>query len=358
MKSLITRHKKFLAVLLFFVVVAILRPLLALLEIIAPIALEFIARHPQFSLVVLLLALFFVFRRLYSFRQEITESAISHPLGKFIARHWRFFVAGAIFIFILSLGVFIWAGSSQLGFNDLDYRTNLYTELFGVLLSVFISVVVIGLWTDWRERGRLKRRLVREAGSRSSNDLANMAIDQLRAEGWLIGEDGLLKGANLERAKLSGADLRDANLGGASLWEVDLGGADLMRADLGGAYLMGADLGGAYLMDADLGGADLMRADLGGASLWDANLGGASLMGADLGGASLWDANLGGVFLRGATFSDETILENTTMPDGTVITLKDGIADALARFTDRTHPDFAKTLEKIKSIRQEMGLED
>ena len=52
MKSLITRHKKFLAVLLFFVVVAILRPLLALLEIIAPIALEFIARHPQFSLVV------------------------------------------------------------------------------------------------------------------------------------------------------------------------------------------------------------------------------------------------------------------------------------------------------------------
>ena len=80
-----------------------------------------------------------------------------------------------------------------------------------------------------------------------------------------IGPDGTgtVNGYSIgPNADLSGADLRDANLSGA-----DLSGAYLRDANLSGADLSGADLSDAYLI-----GAILRDANLSGANLYSANL--------------------------------------------------------------------------------------
>ncbi len=78
-----------------------------------------------------------------------------------------------------------------------EYRPNLITEALGIGFTVLII--------DWiyeqRARRELRRRLKREAGSRA-NAIAISAVEWIRAEGWLEGDDGLLKGANLINANL------------------------------------------------------------------------------------------------------------------------------------------------------------
>ena len=71
--------------------------------------------------------------------------------------------------------------------------------------------------------------------------------------GYEIGNDANLRGANLCGADLYGADLRNANLCGADLRGANLRGANLYgTADLRGADLYGANLCGADLYSANL----------------------------------------------------------------------------------------------------------
>jgi hypothetical protein len=100
--------------------------------------------------------------------------------------------------------------------------------------------------------------------------------------GYTIGPNTNLSGANLEGVNLMGSKLVGANLEGANLMGVNLEGADLE-----GVNLMGSKLVGAKLMGANLAGANLAGANLRDAYLAGANLEGAVLIGADLEGADL-----------------------------------------------------------------------
>ena len=279
-----------------------------------------------------------------------------------------------------------------------DYRLNFGTEMMGVAASIGIAVLFIDRLYANRDRERqtqdLKERLVREAGSRS-NDKAISAVEQLRDKGWLEGDDGLLKGANLfhanlkkvdlfranlqgvnlvganlQEAELDEANLKKAHLDGAKLKKASLGAdlqeADLSEANLKGAFLTNADLRNAKLFWTNLQDARLRGADLQGAVLMQANLRGAKLIGADLRGArlilgnlqkaNLQDADLqgtilGAVYLQGANLNGAN-LEGTMLPDAT-------IAHAgmdMERFTNPKHPEFAATLAKINDIRKDIGI--
>jgi hypothetical protein len=85
------------------------------------------------------------------------------------------------------------------------------------------------------------------------NGLTLVAIEEMRAHGWLI--DGTLRGANLVHANLQAGYLRYAVLP-----EVNLHQANLQKTRLGKA-----DLSGANLTDANLEGADLDQSKLQGA---------------------------------------------------------------------------------------------
>ena len=129
--------------------------------------------------------------------------------------------------------------------------------------------------------------------------------------GYFIGPDVFLVGADLSGADLGGANLSDANLSGA-----DLSNAKLIGANLSGVTLTGVSSGGiigppslpagyqlvnGYIVGPNV---DLSGADLSGAILFGANLSGADLGGADLTGAILIGANLSGADLTGAILNE------------------------------------------------------
>ena len=108
-----------------------------------------------------------------------------------------------------------------------------------------------------------------------------------------------LRGAEMMGTRLDKAKLQVTKLQGAFLYNAQLQGADLRFAQLQGANLRFAQLQGANLRDAQLQGADLLYAELQGAYLNNAQL-----QGADLSKAQLQDAYLGGAQLQGAYLSD------------------------------------------------------
>ena len=154
-------------------------------------------------------------------------------------------------------------------FDENDYVMNLFTEMIGVVLGTCITVFVIDRLREYRERENLKLRLIREVGS-GSNEFAKNAVSWLRAEGWLEGDDGLLKGKVLNWADLRGAFLRKANLHKVQLIEANLQEANLQCANLQEAWLIDAEMQGAKLQGADLRKAELEDAELEGAILPDA----------------------------------------------------------------------------------------
>ena len=193
----------------------------------------------------------------------------------------------------------------------------LLTVAFEVSVGAGVTILFIDRFNAHRERESLKRRLIREAGSRS-NDIAISAVEWLLREGWLRGANGLLKGASLieanlqnahlGRANLEASALSPANLQRANLADAQLKGSNLKGARLQGAYIFWADLRGADLRSAKLEGSDLMQADLRGADLRFADLRKASLKLADLqcvklSGAKVKDASFDGAFMRGAVIS-------------------------------------------------------
>lgn len=198
--------------------------------------------------------------------------------------------------------------------QDFDFLESMIPEITGIGLTVG-GIYYLERWRqDKLEEKRLKKQLIREAGSQS-NETAKSAIDWLHHKRWITGEGGLLKGAYLGQANLKGASLDIANFDGAYLVGANLEGASLMLADFGGANLAVATLDGANLLNANLKNANLQRAELKGASLHRANLEGAYLVEANLDGASLLKA---------------------TLPDGTQQTPETD----MSRFTDPEHLDF------------------
>jgi hypothetical protein len=118
----------------------------------------------------------------------------------------------------------IWIGSHLFAYDD-GYKVNLYTEG----LSVVVTVLILNAFARRREVRQLQEQLIRNAAS-TSNVIAKDAVHQLRRQGWLQGEKGLLQGKDLGRADLSGADLRDAYLSGVGLLGANLSGALLASA--------------------------------------------------------------------------------------------------------------------------------
>lgn len=263
---------------------------------------------------------------------------------------YPFAIGMAILLFGIWLGAILFDG-------DGGYATNLYTEL----ISIGITVVVLDQINEYRTTQKLKQRLVREAGS-FANNTAVSAVDWIRHEGWLKGEDGLLKsaslfGANLEGVNFSVANLQNANLETANLEHsrlirTDLKGASMVRSKINHANLSVANLENTNLFFAELKGANLVFATLRGASLPDVNLDGARLDHADLSGANLSGASLKGASLFRANLT-ETDMRYTILPDGTKWT----IDVDMECFTDRTHPKFEAIKQKINSIRINMGLD-
>ena len=242
---------------------------------------------------------------------------------------------------ILVVGILIGA----LFFADKDsYAMNVVTEGFGVVAGVLVTVLVVDRLNERRDEQRqteeLKTRLVREAGSRS-NHVAIAAIEQLRHHGWLMGDDGLLKGQTLAEADLSGANLRSANLSDAGFWRANLQGADLWWTELTGAHLVEANLSKASMFGAKVEVADLRAADLRGANMNGANFELADLRYADMRGADLEGAKFDGARLLSAIY-----------PDGNTYF---GTYD-LYSFTHPKDPESKNKLNAVNEIRREMGL--
>ena len=275
-------------------------------------------------------------------------------------RFWwtvRFVFVGLIAFAIFTLG---WIGGA-------DYVTNIYTELIGVIIGIGFTVVFVDRHYANREEKRtaeeLKRRLVREAGSRS-NAIAVAAIEHLHANDWLADDDGLLRNARLDYAELLKTDLRSANLELAWLWRANLNNVDLFGANLKGAYLSSANLQ-ADLRYANLQEAIMSFANLRGSRLTHANLRGADLTNAYLQHADMRAADLQGALLAYAKLEEATLSTRSgnddidqqfaaTLPDGSLHT-----EDVdLAKFTDPNHPEFEAMLEKTVEIRRAHSLDN
>lgn len=218
---------------------------------------------------------------------------------------------------ILLVLIGIWIGSFF--FNE-GYTTNVYTEM----LSIFVTILVLDRLNEWRNTQQLKRRLVREAGSRDNSTALN-AVDWLRSEGWMtIGDETqLLIRTKLSRAYLENAYLYEANLQDTNLYKANLSNADLSKANLQDAFLH--------------------RAILRNTSLYNT----------DFRSAVLWNVSLvGAKYIETARFDETTILpdampkrdqygDNLINDKGHFIYTKYWTPDTdMTRYTDPDHPDF------------------
>ena len=244
-----------------------------------------------------------------------------------------------------------------------EYLPDLITELMGI----GVTVLVIDWLYELRAKRELKHRLVREVGS-GSNEFAKNAVSWLRAEGWLVGDGGLLQGQKLNGANLNGSALFEANLRESCLFAADLREAKLSKAQLQEADLRQADLRGAGLIQANLhkailGWADLRQtlfeeADFQEASLGHAKLQCAILHGANLTKAVLFSAKMQGVELQGASLREARFeraeLLGAILPDGTRFTDSMDFKE-ISRFVSPNHPEYNATMERVNKIRCAMG---
>lgn len=269
---------------------------------------------------------------------------------------------------------------------DTWFIDGFWPELLGTAMTIVIIDRLVDYRSQIRETKRHQKRLIRQAKGQS-NELAKVAIDEMRDEGWLTVDDGeqLLKGAKLWNANLQDADLYKANLQGAELIQANLQGAMLDEADLQETDLSGADLQSVKLEVINLQGANLSFAvieaatmlhpnfeeadlsystlkgshlpfsNLQSANLEAANLENTNLVYARLQQANFSGANLQGVILRDASLRGAVIDEYTKFNEKTVLpdarSLKNEerktIFDKywtpetdMSRYTDPNHPDF------------------
>jgi uncharacterized protein YjbI with pentapeptide repeats len=291
--------------------------------------------------------------------------------------HWFYPILFTIIALILgiSIGAWLFAGENPvLEGNILSYVSNLWTEA----ISIGITVIILDRINQWRNSQsrirELKENLIHEVRS-VNNTIAIHATNELRDRDWLVGEKGILQGANLENANLQGVDFADTNLQEtelsyanlqsarltfANLQEVHLHEANLYEANLAYANLQKAQLYKANLQKADLIGANLveaniMQADLRQANLEYADLQNAILANVNLQAAYLEKSNLRGAILVNSALQAANLLgaqynERTALPDAEY-TSRDAQGNMLfdkywtretdmSRYTNPEHPDF------------------
>ena len=226
--------------------------------------------------------------------------------------------------------------------------------IVGLGLGSFLNNRIESQRETSRRKREMQERLIRDVGSAVPVTALN-AIREMRSQGWLSGENGLLQGADLRRANLSEANLTNANLSDAILTDANLASAKIMNANLSGTYLSDANLQGvdlsnsnlqgaylansnlmyARLMEVDLTAANLenatligvdlilsrlIRADLSAANLTKADLLLADFTNAQLDGANLSGADLTEAHLEGADLSYAIFDTTTRLPDGSLWT--------------------------------------
>lgn len=263
-------------------------------------------------------------------------------------------LTGATIIVIL-----LWVGTILFhAREDRGYEMNLFTEGLGVGVSILVTVLGINVAYERRDKKRLRQRLKREAGSRA-NAIAIAAVEWIRAEGWLEGDDGLLKGEDLTNANLQGADLRYANLHGTCLKNANLKYTDMSHAQVQHAKLFGADLLEARLFGTDFSYAKLQHTDLRGTSMKIKEFGKEQRLGVDFFSddfdsnhyqANLQYADLDGSYLENAVLPHGSRLYWVKMPLGERFDLNTNVAD-MDKYTKRKNAEFCDTLEKIEGRR-------
>lgn len=243
----------------------------------------------------------------------------------------------------------LWVGTLLFhGREDRGYEMNIFTEMLGVAVSILVTVLVINVAYERRDKERLRGRLKREAGSRA-NAIAIAAVEWIRAEGWLEGEDGLLKGEDLSNANLEGANLSGANLNGTILVRANLKGCDLTKALMVSSRMYGAQLTNAKLQGANLTGSDLRCADLRHAKMKGRHLSEEQAKGTDLvapgpGQTNLSGADLWGALLEGAKLPDiRNWISVDPWPDGEHYSY----AADVEKFTHPSDENFKDTLKSL-----------
>jgi len=245
-------------------------------------------------------------------------------------------------IFLLLLAII----SSVRGYNflhgefDLNkIATDFYANVSSELGSIAITVLVIDQLNRRRDAKEQQKRDQWQSEEQRKRDQLQ-AISEL--EQAKTPEDrqpiinrmtrgDLFKGIKLTRLNLEKAQLDYVNLEEALLIDTNLSEARINYVRLKRTNLSSATLQGAKLMGAGLQGCDLRNANLEAADLRHANLEGAYLCFAKI---------------------EKAIWINAILPDGTERT---HLTD-LKRFTDHEHTEFDVTLEKINTIRKEMGI--
>ena len=196
------------------------------------------------------------------------------------------------------------------GLSDLrvpEFWKSFLIIAFEVSVGAGVAVLFIDRFNAHRAQENLKQRLVREAGSRS-HDVAISAVEWMDRERWLRGEDGLLKGANLRKARLSEARMDGANLMGTELEAADLRNTTLAGANLTLANLFRADLASAFMRTANLQDAEISWANLSHAHLDSANLRNAKLSQSRLLSTNLNEADFEDAFMLDADFGDASVV--------------------------------------------------
>lgn len=187
---------------------------------------------------------------------------------------------------LVLVGLGVWLGANLFA-GDSGYATNLYTELISIGITVFIIDILNSRRNEQLREEISKKQLVREVKS-PDNATARNAVHELRDQGWLTGDDGLLRGENLDHANLENAYLSFARLDGAYLFGANLSGETTLEgANLAFANLTAANLSSAFIGRADFTNTNLWNADLRDAFLASTNMRGANLVGADFADASM-----------------------------------------------------------------------
>lgn len=273
----------------------------------------------------------------------------------------------ALVLIGLWFGVNVFGGSPD---NDLGYWTNVFTEMLGVLVTIF----VVNWFAARRDLNNRKKDLMAQIHSRSEV-IAVGAVEELMRNGWFHlvqnkkNKNSLQnvqwESADLRHINLSDAAMQKANLNKANLYKIILTGANLHKAQLKSAILYEAKLQStnlshsvmqttklklAQLQNANISSANLHDADLAGANLQSANLSNCNLQSADFGAANLKGAILRNANLKKAKFNDCQFDEKTVLPNDIRISDDDGnmILEVrywtpdtdMTRYTNPEHPDF------------------
>jgi len=241
---------------------------------------------------------------------------------------------GAFGLFISIFGT-VYTGSFA---HDLvqAFYANAGTEC----MSIAVTIIIIDWLHERRDAQHEKDRLAREMRN-PDNGIALMAVEELRAEGWL--DDDVLCGKYLWDANLEGVNLVGTRLHRTFFNRANLQRANLDKADLEGAHLERANLEDAHLDWANLDQSDLRLSRLRGAHLSHASLRLAHVHGADLTDARLDEAELTGAKIVDAELAKADQLRGATLPDGSRYDGRYNLAGDLAAARASTHdePDSA-----------------